>query len=329
VNRSGKQSNMNAFLQPVSIFIEQGCELLLFELVNRSGKQVLATLQLDPNDLVTGSEVMGFDERVYTMTPCHRGILQVRITLTVRSEEFEDSSPFMEMIHNIHEEDLGVGLMVQNELQAVYNKEHGYASSHLVNEEEARHLDQFALAIAACRGPVLLYGIWGRVENAFVAVVREPGQISFGIWKDESSYQSGKRPRERINVLKVVSVQPETSSEDCFLLNVMVARGVKKRYRFERVDRSRDVWVDLLTLVVDAVRRKRDEVLAKRRQERASTSRSNSHEHTPRAVEAMRQQIQNVEQTPAEHSGSPREQRRQRLQESRRFGNVSGTELST
>jgi len=71
------------------------------------------------------------------------------------------------------------------------------------------------------------------------------------VWPSEAEFQAGKDPQEKINLLRVLSVQSEPTRPDVFVINFMVTRTQKQRLVMERIDRARDVWVEMLKICVD------------------------------------------------------------------------------
>ena len=46
---------------------------------------------------------------------------------------------------------------------------------------------------------------------------------------------------------QVLSVQPDPARSEVFIINYLEKNKVKQRLTFSRIDRSRDIWVEMLT----------------------------------------------------------------------------------
>jgi len=255
----------------------------------------------------------------------------------LRRDASGDEETPLSKIANKYTSDTGTALLVEQELANTFNAMSGYTSKHHLTAHD--HLDTFDVSIKACRGQVQEFTSWGRTRPAYLATVREPGQVFLGVWRSEANFENGEDPKERINVLRITSIQPGIEHE-VFTVNYMLQGDVRKRRRFERVDRNRDVWVDLLQLMVDQTHKRRHKYQKKhaskssRESSPMNSTRAPSEvdvEHMPRTFEAMRKQMQQYAvpgtdtaqdsaSDPRHSPRSPRQFRRQQLLDRNRYG---------
>merc|ERR1712087_108019 len=112
------------------------------------------------------------------------------------------------------------------------------------------------LLSSGCSGALEQIGSWGTREQVWFAVMCPPTvkKHSIGIWKSEEAFKAEAKPKEEIQLLKVLSVQPDAAEAGVFHLNYYTPDKVKTRATFRRVDRSRDVWVEVLGLLIEKIR---------------------------------------------------------------------------
>merc|ERR1719277_1996777 len=161
---------------------------------------------------------------------------------------------FADLLASVDEEDQ---VLMEAHLERTYTE-------HFASQTGRRHRpSSLELVAKACEGPVHVYGAWGSKKDVFLGVVApSPGagtEWSIGIWSTEHEFKRGGNPTETISILRVMSIQPETQRPEVFLVNFMITRTQKQRLVFERIDRSRNLWVEMLMLLTELVHQERIE----------------------------------------------------------------------
>jgi len=149
--------------------------------------------------------------------------------------------------------------MLQQQLQKVYS---------LGGKSEKSELSELALLAKGCAGPLQRFGNWGKKEDVYGAVIGPPRKKRFGfhIWDTERDFKDGKPYLEELDLLKILSVAPDPQRPEVFLMSYMDEHKTRQRKTFARVDRGRDVWVEMLQLLVKKVHEERaDKRAAKKR----------------------------------------------------------------
>jgi len=234
------ESNKSIFQQPLSIFVEQGTEMVNVELLNSRERKVLASLKLDTlKDILEPKPNM--HEKVIPMKQKSKGVLNPRIKLTIilNSESEAERGLLSGM-------DLGTeaNLMLRSQLHKV---EHDAPKGEAISE-----LDLLA---KGCAGPLDMFGSWGSRETVYIAIRGPPDvrKFSLGVWKDKMEFERGVKAYPEIDLLRIVSVQPDPGRTEVFVMNYLDSGKVKKRLTFRRLDRARDVWVEMFQLLIKLV----------------------------------------------------------------------------
>jgi len=256
---STEVSDDGNYRQGFEFFIAQGTSVVLVELLDDSGN-VLANLPLDPLlDLRMCSGQPGFDKQALDMDDVATDITRARIVLAIYDQSFAEDSRFHHILDRVDQEDR---ILVEQQLLQTYHANYGSA------DEDPDHakISEFELARKTCSGPVHVYGGWGSKREVYIAVLGPPQchDWTLGVWETKEAYDGHKDAQERINLLRVLSVQAEPTRQDVFVINFMVTKTQRQRLVMERIDRSRDVWVDMIKIVVDYVHERR----ARRQQHR-------------------------------------------------------------
>merc|ERR1711972_393223 len=82
---------------------------------------------------------------------------------------------------------------------------------------------------------------------------------TIGLWGSQRDFEKGKSADQEIDLLKVVSVQPDVQQQSMFVVNYFDQNKAPQRCVFERVDRGTEVWIELFQLLIKTVREKKDE----------------------------------------------------------------------
>merc|ERR1719503_235127 len=89
----------------------------------------------------------------------------------------------------------------------------------------------------------------GRVYVA----VRGPPEAkrrTLGVWRDQAELENRQQAMVEVDMLKIQAVQADPSRTNVFVVNYYDEHRVNQKLQFRRVDRARDVWVEILQRVV-------------------------------------------------------------------------------
>merc|ERR1740120_88355 len=99
-----------------------------------------------------------------------------------------------------------------------------------------------------------MFSYFGSATAGQLAVIGPPQRRrwTLGFWKDPADFN---RPGDvEVNLLQITSVQEDPGRSEVFVVSYIDQNRVDTRVLFRRTDRSRDVWVHLLTMHISAVR---------------------------------------------------------------------------
>jgi len=241
------------FQQPMSIFVEQGTEKLEVDLMDSWGRARWAKLDLDIAELLNVDG--GWREHVFSMKPCKRGLANPRVKLTVfRSRNTDEEEGILSKIQVTEDH---AGLMVKEHLQKVHQAEIAARGSvEMAGEDFAPMMSEGHLLASACAGELELLGAWGAKDKRWVMVKSGPSvkRAFLGVWEDRRACDNGKAPMHEIDFLRIKSVQAHPVQDAAFMINLVKRDGSTRQFTFYRIDRSRDVWVQTLTLLIQKER---------------------------------------------------------------------------
>lgn len=234
--------NSNAvFQQPLHITIEQGTETIKIDLLD-SSEHILAELTLDVVKDVLHDTM---PEHVRAMKKRDgAGIINPRIKLTmVVSMDEDEEKGLMAGVGNSSDTDL----LVRQQLKKA--KQESAQRMSLSGDHEVTELDVLK---QACSGPLEMFEGLGKTASVYAAVVGPPSSRRWvlGVWKDEKAFQDKQRGIMEIDLLKVQSVQADPARHHVFVINCYDESRVRRSMTFRRIDRARDVWVQMLHLLV-------------------------------------------------------------------------------
>lgn len=239
-------SSKGIFQQPLSLLVEQGTDTILVELMD-SGSRILANLKFDvAQDILNNKEAIR--EKVFVMKQKNKGLINPRIKLTIRKEStFEEEGLLASVMTSASP---ATNMLLRDQLQKEVSR----------SQEDGRPLSELELLARSCAGRLELFGDWGKIVSVFVAVLGPPQQKKhvLGVWEDQLQYQKGVRPKNEIDLMKVLSVQPDPARPEVFLVNSVKADKTRTLSTFRRVDRSRDVWVEMISLLIKKLREEKE-----------------------------------------------------------------------
>jgi|Transcript_25942 hypothetical protein len=224
-------SSKSVFQQFLHILIEQGTTHLVIELLEKTrSERVLAVLKMDIMKDILGPKSLA-PEQVYHMQQKGKGVRNPQIMLTLVTDLNDLETGFLGNNE--------VGWLVKQQLKKA--KEEGGA-------EGSSEAD---LLIKACAGPLELFEHLGKIYEVYVAVVGPPNsrKFVFGIWNDKNEFDNKHKAIKEVDLLRVQSVQADPTRANVFIITYVNEHRSSQRMMFRRVDRARDVWVDLLQTV--------------------------------------------------------------------------------
>lgn len=230
------------FQQPLHVIVEQGVEKVTIELLDSHGA-ILASLTLDTVDHLLNAENLQ-PERVYPMQQKRHGglagVRNARVKLSMRVYMGDDTEKGSAALTS------DVDVLVQQQL----------AKAEKGGGGEGQSLSEMEVLKTACAGPLEIFEGMGETQSTYMAVLGPPysRRWALGLWKDQSDYEAKKHSVQEVDVMKIRSVQADPKRHHIFNINFFDENRVSQTLTFRRTDRARDVWVEILHLLVTKVR---------------------------------------------------------------------------
>jgi len=255
--RTDPNSN-GIFQQPLTIFVEQGTTQIDVDLMDTNGR-VLSTLSLDPHENILSPKNM-ITEQVFNMKQKNKHIRTPKIKLSMVVSNGSDAE--LGLISGVSSD---TDILVRQQLLKA--KEVGKANAAGKSVEgEPSEMDVLK---EACCGPLEIFEGLGKTSSVYVAIVGPPvsRRYMLGIWDNKHDFDAKKRAIEEVDLLKIQSVQADPTRHHVFVVNYFDESRVPQTLTFRRIDRARDVWVEILYLLVTKARNapkkvRRDKTLA-------------------------------------------------------------------
>jgi len=249
-------SNSNGiFQQPLHIMMEQGTEVVIIELLDKS-RRALATLELDVTKDVLDT-AHHYQDLCYNMTQkggmFSKGVPnpKINLTLSIQSEADVEKSLLT-----------GVNSAVED-LVAIQLRKAGLQGGQVT---EVQMLKQ------ACAGPLECFERLGKTQTYYVGIRGPPSsrRWTFGMWHDQKEFDAGVQPFIEVDMMRIQSIQADPSRHHVFALHYFDEHRMAKTLTFRRIDRARDVWVEILLRLKKCLDRDREE--KKKNQKKTVTS---------------------------------------------------------
>lgn len=245
-HRVATQGVSNAiFQQPLHITVEQGTRRINLDLTD-ANQRVLATLTLDVMDHILGPKTLK-PETVYPMVmKGSKGVRNPKLKLTMVVGSGTDTE--RGLMQNVSSD---IDILVRQQLRKA--KE--------LTSSESGGLSEMEVLKQACAGPLEVFEGLGKTAQVYMAVVGPPTSRRWmlGVWQDKKSYESREHAPTEIDLLKIQGVQADPVRLNVFVINYYDESRVRQTISFRRIDRARDVWVEILHLLVEkAHQQKRD-----------------------------------------------------------------------
>lgn len=249
------ENSKAVFHESLSILVEQGTDAVVVELWDVRERRGLASLKFDPKkDLLHSDDLER--EKIYHMKQKAKGLLNPRVRLSVHLDTEEGMEKWLLQDVDMSRE---TDMMLRSQLQKAQANERARGSRQEESGKDSspgKELSKVELFAKGCAGPLDQFGSWGRRDSVWIAVRGPPDQKRYTlcIYKDESSCNKGGNPEVEVELLKVLSVQPDPARSEVFIINYLEKNKVKQRLTFSRIDRARDIWVEMLTLLITMIR---------------------------------------------------------------------------
>mmetsp|Transcript_88739 Transcript_88739/g.198405 ORF Transcript_88739/g.198405 Transcript_88739/m.198405 type:complete len:323 (-) Transcript_88739:7-975(-) len=254
------ESNKGIYQQPLSVYVEQGTDCVELELMESRSRKVLAYLKLDPMQDILRPKAPLL-EKTLPMKQKNKGVLNPRIKLTAMLESGNEAEQGL-----LSGVDMGseTNMLLRQQLNKV-KMQHPEdndpeAATEDIGASSSSNLSDLDLLAKGCCGPLELFGSWGHKENVYMGVRGPPNSKNYylGIWKAQDTFEKGTRGNPEIDLFRVTSVTPDPSRAEVFIMCYLDERKVKKRLTFRRLDRARDVWVEMFGLLMKMLHEQRE-----------------------------------------------------------------------
>jgi len=253
------------FHQHVSVFVEQGSQVVLVELMEGKGSYVLAVLELDlTKDIL--ERVEPYKHEIFSMVQKNKGVSRPCIKISILTESHTDEEKQL-MTHVLSDiqvsahADERVEAMVYEQLKRAHQDVAHQSANPDAPPEDAP--SKHVVLAGGNTGPLEMILSWGDWKKVHVSVKCPPAhrKYKFCIWDSNRDQERGNAPTTEIDLYKVLSVQPDPHRPDCFAITYGVDPKTKRTdtLTFKRVDRHRDVWVEMLSMQIKAAREQKKE----------------------------------------------------------------------
>jgi hypothetical protein len=255
-------NNRGVYQEAVQLFVEQGSPEVKIELIDADRNKSVAVKKLDIAQDILNPKVQN-KERSYFMKQVSKTLLNPKVKLTMLMEkDGEMEQGLLEGLNISHEANLMLRQQIQKEKEE-WSGDEGSPGHHSGSESDQAHtLTDVELLVKVCKGPLEIFGSWGRRSSVYVAVRGPPlkKKYALGIWKSEADYHKDVAPDLEVELLKILGVMPDPAPKRAEVFVVQYVKdSAKDRITFKRVDRARDVWVEMLLVLIKQIREQKED----------------------------------------------------------------------
>mmetsp|Transcript_49256 Transcript_49256/g.77899 ORF Transcript_49256/g.77899 Transcript_49256/m.77899 type:complete len:353 (-) Transcript_49256:246-1304(-) len=222
-------SRTGDFHDPLNITIEQGTYELRVDLLDMSGR-VIAEAKINIAEKIVRPPVLEPDMR-FRMNAKRHQISKPTITLT--------------MVKNTEDAESGF---------AAPQDSVDYFMKQILSKakKDGSGASELEILKKASAGPLELFEGLGNTTNCYVAVLGPPTtrRWTLGFWHDKRDFEARRPAFKEIPLLKVQSVQADPSRHHVFVMTYFDDDRITVTLNLRRVDRARDVWVEILHCLV-------------------------------------------------------------------------------
>eukprot|EP00929_Paragymnodinium_shiwhaense_P009837 TRINITY_DN114193_c0_g1_i1.p1 TRINITY_DN114193_c0_g1~~TRINITY_DN114193_c0_g1_i1.p1 ORF type:complete len:354 (+),score=100.64 TRINITY_DN114193_c0_g1_i1:151-1212(+) len=239
-------SSKGIFQSTMNIFVEQGTNQLIVDLVTESDV-LLAQLKFGIEKDILNQTKKKNKEGVFPMKQKGKGLLNPSVRLTI-STDFGDEEAGLLQGSALKDPET-VFLMKQQLIQA----EQEVSSKQGAKARESMH--DLEVLMQACAGPVQVFGSFGGTDQRYVGVMGPPNSRRFviGIWKSQQHFEELGKEVLEVEILKIFSAQADPSRPDVFVVSYFDRDRVSKKLTCRIVDRPAKLWVDFIQLIIGKV----------------------------------------------------------------------------
>jgi hypothetical protein len=129
----------------------------------------------------------------------------------------------------------------------------GSGTDTFTSEEGISEIQQLK---RACAGSLDMFGhSFGGTTNVYLAVRGPPDsrQWIVGVWNDKEDFERRSKGMLEIDVKRIKSIQQDPSRNNVFCINYFDANRISQKRSFRIIDLNRDVWVNMLKMMVGEV----------------------------------------------------------------------------
>lgn len=233
------------FQTPLHVHVDQGTTEIVIALLDARSRNgdVLATLSLDPVEYILSSQSLQ-PETSYPLSVKQKGVRNPSVKLTMVVVEADDAD--LTGGCNLGSD---VDILVRQQLRKA--KEQGKGINGVDGD-----LSEMEVLKQACSGPLDMFEGLGKHRRIYVSVQGPPTSRRWvlGVWTDQTEFTSGERNFKEVDLLKIKSVQADPTRDEVFFVNYFNESKQENQLIFRRVDRARDVWVEILHIFVGKAR---------------------------------------------------------------------------
>lgn len=215
------------FQQPLHLLVEQGTEYVVVDLLDRFSR-VLASLTLDVTLEIIN--VKNHSERVYNMKrrDKKKGSPKVKLSMVVNTEQ-----------------DMEQGLLLDKKSEIKFLVQQQFLKC-------GEGLSEAEVLKKSSAGPLELLESMGNSKGVWVAVHGPPSskRWTLSIWKDKHDCDNKKCAIQEVDLLRIQSVQADSTLQHVFEISYYDESRLRQTLTFRCMDRARDVWVEILHLLV-------------------------------------------------------------------------------
>jgi len=228
-------SKGSVFQQPLHITVEQGANHLVVRLLKAGNLKILATMKIFVDEIMRGASLQ--PEMVYQMRQVGKTCLNPKIKLSMVASSADDVEQGLVRQSSMSD----VSILVRQQLKKAQMK---------AGQEGASQMDVLK---EACGGPLELFEGYGKIRKVYVAVigVSTSAKWFLGIWRGQRDFADKTPTLQEVSLLKIQSIQEDPKRSHVFVINFFNQRShVRETLTFRSIDRSRDVWVEILHVLV-------------------------------------------------------------------------------
>mmetsp|Transcript_6423 Transcript_6423/g.14050 ORF Transcript_6423/g.14050 Transcript_6423/m.14050 type:complete len:344 (+) Transcript_6423:148-1179(+) len=241
-------SGTGKFYEKMDVFVEQGTRNIKFDLMDARGN-VLAQLRL--NTVKDILEAKGSsEERVFTMKPKNKNVVNPKLTLTM----------FMNMEEDVETPLIADGSSEMNILLLQHISKTARERRTMHGSEEP--MTEIETLREAGSGHAELFRGISKTESVYLAILGPPisRRWTLGLWSDEKDFQSRRSGMLEVDMLKIQSIQPDSVRNKVFIVNYFDDSRILQKLTIRSVDTNRDVWVEILSRLVGIAHDQRKEI---------------------------------------------------------------------